>query len=182
MTRFVIEELIIPATEEETQEHFNVLYKILLEAGFDCYEISNFGKPGYFSKNNSAYWQQKKYMGIGPSAHSFDGQRRGWNINNNPKYVKAIENAELPMETEVLTTRDKYNEYIMTGLRTVWGVSLNRIQNEFGGKYKEYLILQSEKFRNQGLLNLDSDILSTTTKGKFLADGIAADLFMVNLS
>ncbi|MDC6387481.1 radical SAM family heme chaperone HemW [Maribacter sp. PR1] len=182
LAKFVEQELITPATDEETQEHFIALYKILLEAGFDCYEISNFGKPGYFSKNNSAYWQQKKYMGIGPSAHSFDGQRRGWNINNNPKYVKAIENRELPMETEVLTTRDKYNEYIMTGLRTVWGVSLNRIQNEFGGKYKEYLILQSEKFRNQGLLNLDSDILSTTTKGKFLADGIAADLFMVNLS
>ncbi len=182
LAKFVEQGLIIPATDEETQEHFIALYKILLEAGFDCYEISNFGKPGYFSKNNSAYWQQKKYMGIGPSAHSFDGQRRGWNINNNPKYVKAIENGELPMETEVLTTRDKYNEYIMTGLRTVWGVSLNRIQNEFGGKYKEYLILQSEKFRNQGLLNLDSDILSTTTKGKFLADGIAADLFMVNLS
>lgn len=182
LAKYVEQELIIPATDEETQEHFNVLYKILLEAGFDCYEISNFGKPGYFSKNNSAYWQQKKYMGIGPSAHSFDGKRRGWNINNNPKYIKAIENGQLPMETEVLTTKDKYNEYIMTGLRTVWGVSLERIQKEFGGKYEEYLLLQSEKFRNQGLLNLDSDILSTTTKGKFLADGIAADLFMVNLS
>ena len=182
LARFVEKELIVPATDEETQEHFQVLYQMLLAAGFDCYEISNFGKPGYFSKNNSAYWQQKKYIGIGPSAHSFDGQRRGWNINNNPKYIKAIENDELPMETEVLTIRDKYNEYIMTGLRTIWGVSLDRIQKEFGGKYEEYLLLQSEKFRDQGLLNLDGDILTTTQKGKFLADGIAADLFMINLS
>ena len=182
LAKFVEKELIVPSTDEETQEHFQVLYKMLLAAGFDCYEISNFGKPGYFSKNNSAYWQQKKYLGIGPSAHSFDGQRRGWNINNNAKYIKAIENDELPIETEVLTMRDKYNEYIMTGLRTIWGVSLNRIQKEFGGKYEVYLILQSEKFRNQGLLNLDGDILTTTQKGKFLADGIAADLFMINLS
>ncbi len=182
LARFVEKELIVPATDEETQEHFQVLYQMLLAAGFDCYEISNFGKSGYFSKNNSAYWQQKKYMGIGPSAHSFDGQRRGWNINNNPKYIKAIENDELPMETELLTIRDKYNEYIMTGLRTIWGVSLNRIQKEFGGKYEEYLLLQSKKFRDQGLLNLDGDILITTQKGKFLADGIAADLFMINLS
>ncbi|MDP5061990.1 MAG: coproporphyrinogen III oxidase, partial [Maribacter sp.] len=153
----------------------------LLTAGFDCYEISNFGKPGYYSKNNSAYWRQKKYIGIGPSAHSFDGVRRGWNINNNPKYIKSIAQDIVPMEVEVLSATDKYNEYIMTGLRTIWGVSLNRITTEFGPKYKEYALMQADKFIEEHLLFVDGDILKTTKKGMFLADGIAADLFMVNL-
>ncbi|WP_299797649.1 radical SAM family heme chaperone HemW [uncultured Maribacter sp.] len=181
LAKFVEDGLITPATDEETQEHFNLLNENLLAAGFDCYEISNFGKPGYYSKNNSAYWQQKKYIGIGPSAHSFDGVRRGWNINNNPKYIKSIEQDIVPMEAEVLSTTDKYNEYVMTGLRTIWGVSLTRISTEFGPKYKEYILMQADKFLEEHLLFVDGDILKTTKKGMFLADGIAADLFMVNL-
>ncbi|WP_324023964.1 radical SAM family heme chaperone HemW [Maribacter sp. BPC-D8] len=181
LAKFVENGLITPATDEETQEHFNHLNKTLLAAGFDCYEISNFGKPGYYSKNNSAYWQQKKYIGIGPSAHSFDGVRRGWNINNNPKYIKSIAQNILPMEVEVLSATDKYNEYIMTGLRTIWGVSLSRISDEFGPKYKEYALMQADKFIEEHLLFVDGDILKTTKKGMFLADGIAADLFMLNL-
>ena len=181
LSKFVADGLITPATDEETQEHFNLLNDTLLAAGFDCYEISNFGKPGYYSKNNSAYWQQKKYIGIGPSAHSFDGVRRGWNINNNPKYIKSIEQDILPMEVEVLSATDKYNEYVMTGLRTIWGVSLVRISTEFGPKYKEYALMQAYKFLEEHLLFVDGDILKTTKKGMFLADGIAADLFMLNL-
>ena len=151
------------------------------EAGFESYEISNFGKPGYFSKNNTAYWQQKKYIGIGPSAHSFDGVKRGWNINNNPKYIKSISNNELPSEIEVLSKTDQYNEYVMTGLRTIWGVSLSRIENEFGQKYHIYLLEQADKYINEQLLYIDDDILLATKKGRFLADGIAAHLFMINL-
>ncbi len=181
LAKFVEDGLITPATDEESQEHFNLLNDTLLAAGFDCYEISNFGKPGYYSKNNSAYWQQKKYIGIGPSAHSFDGVRRGWNINNNPKYIKSIAQDIVPMEVEVLSATDKYNEYIMTGLRTIWGVSLNRISTEFGPKFKEYALIQADKFIEQHLLYMDDEILKTTKKGMFLADGIAADLFMVNL-
>lgn len=181
LSKFVENGLIIPATDEETQEHFNLLNETLLAAGFDCYEISNFGKPGYYSKNNSAYWQQKKYIGIGPSAHSFDGVRRGWNINNNPKYIKSIEQDIVPMEVEVLSATDKYNEYVMTGLRTIWGVSLTRISEEFGPKFKDYALMQADKFIEQHLLYIDDEILKTTKKGMFLADGIAADLFMVNL-
>jgi oxygen-independent coproporphyrinogen-3 oxidase len=181
LAKFVEKGLVSPASDEEAQEHFNLLNETLLDAGFDCYEISNFGKPGYYSKNNSAYWQQKKYIGIGPSAHSFDGVRRGWNINNNPKYIKSIEQDILPMEVEVLSATDKYNEYIMTGLRTIWGVSLSRIATEFGPKFKEYALLQADKFIEEHLLYLDDEILKTTKKGMFLADGIAADLFMVNL-
>jgi oxygen-independent coproporphyrinogen-3 oxidase len=181
LAKFVEKGLVSPASDEEAQEHFNLLNETLLDAGFDCYEISNFGKPGYYSKNNSAYWQQKKYIGIGPSAHSFDGVRRGWNINNNPKYIKSIEQDILPMEVEVLSATDKYNEYIMTGLRTIWGVSLSRIAAEFGPKFKEYALLQADKFIEEHLLYLDDETLKTTKKGMFLADGIAADLFMVNL-
>lgn len=181
LAKFVDDGLITPTSDEETQEHFNLLNDTLIAEGFDCYEISNFGKPGYYSKNNSAYWQQKKYIGIGPSAHSFDGVQRGWNINNNPKYIKSIEQNILPMEVEVLSSTDKYNEYVMTGLRTIWGVSLSRIANEFGPKYKEYLLMQADKFVEEHLLFVDGDTLKTTKKGMFLADGIAADLFMVNL-
>ncbi len=181
LASFVKKGLVKPAEDEVTQEHFNILNEILTKAGYDCYEISNFGRPGYFSKNNSAYWQQKKYMGIGPSAHSFDGERRGWNINNNPKYIKSIENGELPMEIELLSKKDKYNEYVMTGLRTIWGVSLSKIESEFGIRYRDYLLMQAKRHIDEHLLYLDGDVLLTTKKGKFLADGIAADLFILNL-
>ncbi|MBQ4913904.1 radical SAM family heme chaperone HemW [Maribacter sp. MMG018] len=182
LATFVKKGLVKPADDEVAQAHFNELYETLIKEGYVCYEISNFGRPGYFSKNNSAYWQQKKYIGIGPSAHSFDGRRRGWNINNNPKYIKAIDKGELPIEIEELTDNDKYNEYIMTGLRTIWGVSLNRIAADFGPRYETYLLARSKKYIKEKLLTLDQNVLLTTKKGKFLADGIAADLFMVNLS
>jgi len=181
LANFIKKGIVKNVEDEIAQAHFHILSETLEAAGFESYEISNFGKPGYFSRNNTAYWQQKKYLGIGPSAHSFDGVRRGWNINNNPKYLKAIENGELPMETEILSTTDKYNEYVMMGLRTIWGVSLDRIAFEYGKKYREYLLKQAEKYMEEHLLYLDGDILLTTKKGRFLVDGIASDLFMLNL-
>jgi len=182
LANFVKKGLVKPVADEVAQDHFNILNEVLSAAEYKCYEISNFAKSGHFSKNNSAYWQQKKYIGIGPSAHSFDGVRRGWNINNNPKYIKAIEANELPMEVEVLSKTDKYNEYVMTGLRTIWGISIKKIASEFGENYKEYLLQQADKYITDHLLYLDGDTLCTTKKGKFLADGIASDLFMLNLS
>lgn len=179
---FIKKGLIKPVDDEVAQEHFNILLQKMEENGFENYEISNFGKPDYFSKNNTAYWLGKKYIGIGPSAHSFDGIRRGWNINNNAKYIKALDNNELPIEEEVLSKTDKYNEYIMTGLRTIWGVSLDRISLEFGENYHKYLLDQADKYIQEELLMLKNDTLLTTKKGKFLADGIAANLFMINLS
>lgn len=131
--------------DEVAQEHFMILVEMLQQHGFIHYELSNFGKPDYFSKNNSAYWLGKKYIGIGPSAHSYDGISRSWNIANNPIYLKEIEAGKLPGEVEILTANDRYNEYIMTGLRTIWGVSLNRIQKEFGEEVLQYLQKQSEK-------------------------------------
>ena len=167
--------------DEAASNHFMILVDILQKNGFIHYELSNFGKEGYFSKNNSAYWLGKKYIGIGPSAHSFDGHKRGWNVANNALYLKAIQHDELPIETEILTVSDRYNEYIMTGLRTIWGVSLERIENEFGSEYLNYLLKQSQKFLTDDLLSIENNILRPTLKGKFLTDGIASDLFYLNL-
>lgn len=167
--------------DEVAQEHFMILVDMLQENGFVHYELSNFGKENYFSRNNSAYWLGKKYIGIGPSAHSYDGISRSWNIANNSIYLKEIEHGNLPSEMEILSETDRYNEYIMTGLRTIWGVSLERIEKEFGKNRLQYLLNQSEKFLSDGLLAIEDTILKTTAKGKFLADGIASDLFLINL-
>lgn len=167
--------------DEVAQEHFMILVETLEKNGFVHYELSNFGKENYFSQNNSAYWLGKKYIGIGPSAHSYDGISRSWNIANNALYLKAIQNDELPNEVEKLTLQDLYNEYIMTGLRTIWGVSLVRVEQEFGIDFLNYLKKQSQKFIDDGLLSINDDILKPTLKGKFLTDGIASDLFYLNL-
>lgn len=167
--------------DEVASEHFMILVEMLEANGFVHYELSNFGKPDYFSKNNSAYWLGKKYIGIGPSAHSYDGISRSWNVANNSLYLKSIQENQLPNEIEILSDSDRYNEYIMTGLRTIWGVSLERIQSEFGQNYLDYLLKQAQKFLNDDLLFIENNILRPTKKGKFLTDGIASDLFYLNL-
>ena len=167
--------------DEVAQEHFAILVEILEANDFIHYELSNFGKANYFSKNNSAYWLGKKYIGIGPSAHSYDGISRSWNVSNNSLYIKSIQENKLPNEIEILTTADRYNEYIMTGLRTIWGVSLDRIETEFGIIYLEYLNKQAQKFLDDDLVFIENNILKPTPKGKFLTDGIASDLFYLNL-
>ncbi|WP_133507598.1 radical SAM family heme chaperone HemW [Flavobacterium chryseum] len=167
--------------DEVASNHFMILVETLQQNGFIHYELSNFGKENYFSKNNSAYWLGKKYIGIGPSAHSYDGEKRGWNVANNSLYLKSIQEDILPIETEILTKSDRYNEYIMTGLRTIWGVSLERIESEFGLDYLNYLKKQSQKFLDDELVFIENNILKPTPKGKFLTDGIASDLFYLNL-
>ena len=167
--------------DEVAEEHFQILVETLEKNGFVHYELSNFGKENYFSKNNSAYWLGKKYVGIGPSAHSYDGISRSWNVSNNSIYLKSLEENKLPSEIEILSKSDRYNEYIMTGLRTIWGVSLDRILDEFGNEYLDYLQKQAHKFINDDLLFIENDILKPTSKGKFLTDGIASDLFYLNL-
>ena len=172
----------IPKLDDDlAQQHFHILIDKLQENGFVHYELSNFGKENYFSKNNTAYWLGKKYIGIGPSAHSYNGESRSWNIANNSLYLKAIAENKLPSETEILSKTDQYNEYIMTGLRTIWGVSLERIETEFGTKYLEYLYQQAEKYISDNLLEIENNVLKITKKGKFLSDGIASDLFLLNL-
>ena len=167
--------------DEVAEAHFQILVETLEANGFIHYELSNFGKENFFSKNNSAYWLGKKYIGIGPSAHSYDGISRSWNVSNNTLYLKSLEENKLPNEIEILSKSDRYNEYIMTGLRTIWGVSLDRIEQEFGNEYLDYLQKQARKFIGDDLLSIENNILKPTQKGKFLTDGIASDLFYLNL-
>ena len=181
LASFIDKGLINTVDDALIQEQFYILIDKLEANNFVHYELSNFGKEGFFSRNNSAYWQGKHYIGIGPSAHSFNGKQRGWNIRNNTKYIKAIQNNELPIETETLTKTDRYNECVMTGLRTVWGVSIKKIKAEFGTTFETYLLQQAQKHIKEHLLYIEDDKLKVTKKGKFLSDGIASDLFKINI-
>jgi oxygen-independent coproporphyrinogen-3 oxidase len=178
---FIKEGMIPQPDDEVAHEHFQILVDKLSANNFIHYELSNFGKDTFFSKNNSSYWLGKNYIGIGPSAHSYDGVNRGWNVSNNSLYIKSIQENILPIEIETLTKTDRYNEYVMTGLRTIWGVSLERVEYEFGKAYLDYLNQQAAKFIEDHLLFIDENIMLTTKKGKFLCDGIASDLFLLNL-
>lgn len=177
-----------PINEDLALQHFDHLMEETNKQGFVQYEISNFGKPDFFSKHNTSYWQGKPYLGIGPSAHSFNGKERSWNVANNSKYIQSIQAGELPSTVERLTVKDQYNEYIMTGLRTIWGVSLNKIEKDFGLDFRNHLLKEADKFIDQGLLVISKDYdenqncietLTITDKGKFLSDGIASELFMI---
>ena len=180
LERFIKKGLIANVDDDLAHDQFHMLVETLEAHDFVHYELSNFGKDGFFSRNNSAYWQGKPYLGIGPSAHSFSGNERSWNIRNNSKYITAIETGTFPKETETLSTTDRYNEYVMTGLRTVWGVSLQKIESNYGLEYKKYLLEQSQTFINQQLLYIEDEKLLVTKKGKFLSDGIASQLFKIN--
>lgn len=167
--------------EDRTEADFRHLVDTLEGAGYAHYEISNFGKPGYYSRNNTAYWLGKPYLGIGPSAHSYDGARRRWNAAHNLKYIRALEGGDSYFETETLSGQDRYNEAVMTGLRTEWGVDLQQLANTFGDHVLEYLRKQAGPHVEQGMLRYSDGRLLLTSKGKFLADGIASDLFMITL-
>ncbi|MAN26428.1 MULTISPECIES: radical SAM family heme chaperone HemW [Mesonia] len=169
-----------PVDEDKSKAHFEILLATLEEAGFINYEFSNFGKPGYFSQNNTAYWLGKPYLGIGPSAHSFDGEHRSWNVNNNTKYIKTIQQGIVPAEVEELSLADRYNEYVMTRLRTQFGVNLAEIEELFGKPLALYFEKESQVFFEKGLLKEENHKVLITKKGKFLSDGIAADLFYVD--
>lgn len=174
---FIRKGIIEEVDEEKVEEQFLILVEMLEKNDFIHYELSNFGKEGFFSKNNSAYWQGRSYIGIGPSAHSYNGEQRSWNIKNNSKYITALAKDTLPSQCESLSINDKFNERVMTGLRTVWGVSLEKIEIDFGEDMKNYLLRQSKKYVDQQLLYIEDDKLGVTKKGKFLCDGIASELF-----
>jgi len=181
LDNFIKKGIIKNVDDDLAQEQFHILIDKLEAHGFVHYELSNFGKTDFFSKNNSAYWLGKHYLGFGPSAHSFNGNERSWNVRNNSKYIKSIEQNILPSESEKLSVTDKYNEYVMTGLRTVWGVSLEKVENDFGESYKNHLLKQSKHHLENDFLYLDKDKLLVTKRGKFLSDGIASDLFKINI-
>ncbi|MAC65727.1 MAG: coproporphyrinogen III oxidase [Flavobacteriaceae bacterium] len=180
LQKFIEKGKIKPVDDAAAAQHFETLRTVLKNAGFEHYEFSNYGKPGYFSQNNTAYWLGKPYLGIGPSAHSYDGNSRKWNIANNTLYIKAIERSELPLEVEELSITDRYNEYIMTRLRTYFGVDLVEVESKFGKEYLEYLKEQSVVLFEKELLRIENDVMHITEKGTFLSDGIAADLFYID--
>ena len=168
-----------PMDDELAAKHFEVLLQETATQGLTHYETCSFGHPDYFSRHNTSYWLGKTYMGVGPSAHSFDGVQRSWNVSNNSKYIKSLEADLRPYESEVLSVENRFNEYIMTGLRTIWGVSLEKIETDFGVKIKTQLLENSKKFRASKTLILEENHLKITRTGKFLSDGIASDLFLV---
>ena len=166
--------------ETEQNQEFYYMKDFLKDNGFDHYEISNFGKPGFHSKHNSAYWKSEPYLGIGPSAHSYNGSlERSWNIANNPIYIKNLNQNILPIEKEILTEKDRFNEMIMIGLRTIWGVDLNRINQNFSSEVIDYLNQEIKSKIESGILEIENNYLKIPEKHWFLADGIASDLFIV---
>ncbi|WP_310991167.1 radical SAM family heme chaperone HemW [Aequorivita marina] len=179
LKKFIDKGIVPPVDEEVAKQHYEILVHKAEKAGLDNYEFSNFGKPGFYSRNNTAYWEGKSYLGIGPSAHGYDGNSRSWNVANNTIYIKNIEAGKLPAEKELLSLTDKYNEYIMTGLRTKKGVSLEKVETEFGKNFSAYLINQAKSHLQNDMLLLEGQTLKVSKKGKFLSDGIASDLFMV---
>jgi len=177
-----VRKLIVDMPEESlVYDQYNLINKKLEPLGFINYEVCSFAKENFFSKNNSAYWLRKKYIGIGPSAHSFDGKSRSWNISNNKKYIDQIKKGKSFYKKEKLSKVDQYNEYVMTGFRTIWGVSANFIENNFNSKFKNYFTDRIQKHIDQKNIIVKDDIYTTTNEGRFLADGISSDLFLVNL-
>lgn len=168
-----------PVDDEKASRHFNILTKQLAKAGFEHYEISNFALPGFRSKHNSSYWSGQWYLGLGPSAHSYNGKSRQYNVANNARYIKEINEGTIPAEEEILSTADRYNEYIMTALRRIEGIDIDKLEADFGPRFVELCINESMQYIECNKLELKSNRLRLTAHGRFFADGIASSLFMV---
>jgi oxygen-independent coproporphyrinogen-3 oxidase len=164
--------------EGQSAAQFLILMEQLKEAGFEHYEISNFAKPGSYSKHNSNYWEGVSYLGIGPSAHSFNGESRQWNISNNAKYIDQIQHGKIPSEIEILTKENRINEYIMTSLRTSKGMDLDKITDLFGSDYANEIRNHLEPLTEKNWILINEQIITLSTDGKLFADHIASELFM----
>ena len=171
---------VVPLSEEKVEKQYQLMVRKLEDLGYINYEFSNFGKPDFFSLNNQNYWNGKSYLGIGPAAHSFDGINiRKWNVSNNQLYLNSIKKGKLPFEEEELTLKDRFNEYLMTGLRTTHGISLLHVKETFGKHYALYLEEQASRHLSEQYFFWDGDHLKVSARAKFLTDGLASDLFMV---
>ncbi|WP_102406866.1 radical SAM family heme chaperone HemW [Parabacteroides bouchesdurhonensis] len=168
-----------PIVEDLSVSLFSLLIDKLTSAGYQHYEISNFAKTGYISRHNSSYWTGKKYLGIGPSAHSYNGIEREWNISSLPQYIEGINNRTPNTEKEVLDLHTRYNDYIITGLRTMWGINLHDIQKQFGNELKVFCERQATHYLQQGLLISEKEKLTLSRQGIFISDGIMRDLLWV---
>lgn len=169
-----------PLNEAQAAEHFESLINFLTEQGYEHYEISNFAKPGHYSKHNTAYWQGKKYLGLGPSAHSFNGSSRSWNIAHNIKYIKSLlKENKVPFEEETLTEQNRFNELLMTGLRTQWGINLEEINSKFSEEIITDFMQELQAYLNNEFVIIEKGFLKLSHKGKFIADRIISDLMAV---
>ena len=162
---------------DKQARHFMILMEKLKQNGYEHYEVSNFAMPGFRSRHNSSYWQGKKYLGLGPSAHSYDGIIRKWNVANNIKYIESINKGVVESETEVLTETQKLNEYIMISLRTKEGLNLETIKTNWGEDKLTTMKRRLEKFKEHNLVNAAGTTIQLTNEGMLMADGIASDLF-----
>jgi putative oxygen-independent coproporphyrinogen III oxidase len=167
-----------PVDDEKAVTHFDLLMGEMERAGYDHYEISNFSLPGRHSKHNTAYWNGTKYLGIGPSAHSFDGKKRCWNVAHIKKYIEGIAGNKRNYDCEELTESQHFNEYMMTALRTIWGIDLLKVNQRFGDAFSTHLMKQLQHPEKQGLVKIRDNKVVLTHKGKFFADGVAGGLFV----
>ncbi len=168
-----------PVDEKQASEQFEILMQFMHDHNYLHYEISNFCLPGHFARHNLSYWKGTTYLGFGPSAHSFNGSTRQWNVSSVSEYLSAIKNDVIPAEHEELSITNRYNEYVMTGLRTIWGCDTREISNQFGLQYESYFSDQVVKWINQSLIKRSDTKFVLTNQGKLLADGIASDLFYI---
>lgn len=165
-----------PMNEQQSAEQFNILMEVMQANGFEHYEISNFCKPGHYSRHNSNYWKGVKYLGIGPSAHSYNSEARQWNVANNAKYIQSLLKNTIPAETEILSETDRLNEYIMTSLRTMWGLDLDKLNAIAAASANQLLIAAEEYFDREWIIQKENTLYLTPT-GKLYADQVAAGLF-----
>ncbi|WP_081873984.1 radical SAM family heme chaperone HemW [Chryseobacterium sp. JM1] len=166
--------------EEEQNREFYYLSDFLKDNGFEHYEVSNFAKPGFYSRHNSSYWKYKEYLGIGPSAHSYNGfDVRSWNVANNQQYIKKLDGGILAKEEEILSQNDQFNEMIMIGLRTIWGVDIESLNSKFSEQTLEHFRREIQSKLEEGILITENNHLKIPEKHWFMADGIASDLFIV---
>ncbi len=174
---FIRKGKVAPVDEEQAARQFELLCALTAQHGYEHYEVSNFGKRGYFSKHNLGYWSGEPYLGLGPSAHSFKPGMRQWNVANTCKYIDSLKLGKIPFQQEILTEEQQYNEYVMTALRTMWGIDEKHVKNKFGIRYHEGMMRSAQKHLNNGKLVYSSGRLKVSPSGKFFTDGIAADLF-----
>lgn len=175
---FIRKNKVHPVNADDQARQFLLLMNWLRSAGYEHYEISNFALPGQRSRHNTAYWQGKKYVGLGPSAHSFNGAERQWNVAHNTRYIQSLQRGELPFEKEVLTPAQQMNEYTMTSLRTIEGIDLQYVQHRFGENNSRLLKQGSRRSIETALMENLNERLILTQQGKLFADGIASDLFV----
>jgi oxygen-independent coproporphyrinogen-3 oxidase len=164
--------------DEKQARHFTLLMQWLQQAGYEHYEISNFAKPGFRSRHNTSYWQGKPYLGLGPSAHSFNGGARQWNITNNALYIQSLQKDSVPFEAEQLSPTQQLNEYIMISLRTAEGIDLNRLEKQFGEQARSNVLASLQPYLQSNRCLIAEEKIILTKEGKLFADGIAADLFV----